>query len=75
MIRMNIFVPYKVYIFKIYFKKSCLIKFRSILIKTMPIFKTPYFCNDIMLSIIDNLKKELVNSITVDSNIFCDVVV
>ena len=38
----------------------------SILIKVLPIFETLDLCNDIMLTIIDNLNKELVNGITVD---------
>ena len=44
------------------------------LIKTMPIFKTPDLCYDIVLGIIDNLNKELVYGITVDFDVLCDVV-
>jgi len=35
----------------------------------MHIFETSDFCYDIMLTIIDNLNKELVNGITVDFNV------
>ena len=52
-----------------------LIKSWSILIKTMPIFKTSFLCYDVVLGIIDNLNKELVNGIAVDFNVFGYVVV
>ncbi len=41
----------------------------------MSIFKTPDLCYDIMLGIIDNLNKELVNGIAVDFNVLGYVVV
>ena len=41
----------------------------------MGVPKTPYFCYDNMLCIIDNLNKELVYGITIDSNVLGYVVV
>ena len=52
-----------------------LLKLWSILIKTMPIFKTSYFCYGVMFSIINNLNRELIYGITVNANVFSNVVV
>ena len=40
----------------------------------MPIFKTPGFCYDVVLGVIDDLNKELTYGIAVDFNVFGYVV-
>ena len=51
------------------------LKLSSILIKTTTIFKTPNFGYGVMFSIINNFNKKLVNGVTVNANVFSDVVV
>jgi len=41
----------------------------------MSVFKTPDFCNGVKLCIVSHLNKKLIYGITVNANVFGDVVV
>lgn len=46
-----------------------------ILIKTINVFKTSDFGYSVVFGIVNNLNKELVNSVTVDADIFLLIIV